>query len=1394
MNNHDYYINDFKQSKKNLNSNKNQTQQTLKYQEDELSSKQNLYSYNSEVNYFKKNLSNNKINSSVNGQDEKGLNLKKNTVKGIMKQGLDKYQIKSIESLKSPIENYTNNRKTPSSLTQNYYSEGENNFPNEKYNFSLNTNKVKFDRNMIKKTNSEHSFRTYNTNITKGSNANNTDQFRHIHNKSYSKSFKSADACRIKPSLEDASKIMCNHHCERNFLHSYLKSSKKVSEYIIKNRKQIKLYGNEHYTNKDPIEFIEKSATEYPEIGDVISHSIFKNHNYEPGCQMYNSKNHIVKVKEYSDYIKENNKIVGTVSYKIVEEQTDPVELTPIPAKSRKMMKNKIEKNEFIEVERNAVYMRRWEYTHNLFNKKTYISNETHKFSDKSLKEKIKTQLKDYKKNLDKQKFLEQFTEKQDFEKKEALRQLMLDYKNDKKVEYKGINVKNKEKKRKLKSQIVLESKLNSNNFDNISRNESNLKPVQYYQRKFDFNDIVETTQSIDPRIQKSNGITNKNSRISLPNHNYVGFIHKVIFIQRAVRRYFLIKCFACEFIQKHIKGYLIRKRISKYIEAKRIMQEHFSNLKNIIVSRQMRHFFKNLSLHKGISYILKLILFLQRSLKKFVERTRKSNRKLVINKCKPLVIKKDIRFNNRSDLISTSSNKVKYFIRKQLRNSKKGIVSKEHSIATNDTKTLKPCQSYYDAINQYQEKKLRHKHSSTNSELSIFSKTAKQNFNTLEKSIKDFHYVIKQKQVLEMTSNEYVMEFTKVSKSDMKQDNEQFSYISNPKFSEPENTNVKIIFINKENLKSCQINKTILDNKAKNMISKSINQICFNYKNFIKVKSSKIRVKKTANVKEKTAFIKKSSILINEKNKLICNLVKSYLFKLKKEKEKEKNIIPTKKPLLKPYCINKKIICISSKLEEANLIKIQKQVKTHLKIKQDYKPVTPLSIKKLNTISKFEKVYKTTKANTNSVKLTQGMRNLTKTKISKPQVDIKPKSIKYKKIIQGTVIVKKYNFESFHKLINNIQKNYRQHLDELRNIDKMGDLLDSNDEIFNNINDDEEICGGDVNVELNQMKVKGGNTQLKNQNLKPQLNQIKVENIVLPNKKLLGTSLSYKTINIYHSKIHFYAYMIVSSLKRAIFNKKANTSLTNMFNFLALNKYFRRMKLKTFSLGKILSFKDNLENYNKLNFIDTLKIKILLYKNTKGFFTRIYNSKEANKSSTLLTKFALWKKRVEFLRQGELFRSKMFLSSQICFISLCKLKILVDYKVKEKFFKLLIKQEKTSNKLLMLLKLKLWSYNSQKIKENIKLTGQRSNNILKFVNVINSAILKYNKRNFFSNIAISKKIGDLVNALSNANKEARKLIFEKLLINSLLKNSLYSNKYSKKISNQVKFLFSSLQ
>ena len=65
MNNHDYYINDFKQSKKNLNSNKNQTQQTLKYQEDELSSKQNLqnlYSYNSEVNYFKKNLSNNNLN------------------------------------------------------------------------------------------------------------------------------------------------------------------------------------------------------------------------------------------------------------------------------------------------------------------------------------------------------------------------------------------------------------------------------------------------------------------------------------------------------------------------------------------------------------------------------------------------------------------------------------------------------------------------------------------------------------------------------------------------------------------------------------------------------------------------------------------------------------------------------------------------------------------------------------------------------------------------------------------------------------------------------------------------------------------------------------------------------------------------------------------------------------------------------------------------------------------------------------------------------------------------------------------------------------------------------------------------------------------------------------
>ena len=112
---------------------------------------------------------------------------------------------------------------------------------------------------------------------------------------------------------------------DTNLYHIYTTYKNKINDYLIKNKDNIKLYGNYKYTNKTPDYYFKAKQNE-----------------------------------EEEEKLEKENEDDDNFTYKKNEGKI--YDLTPLPAKSRKKMKSNYEKNQFYEGERAAVAMRRLEY------------------------------------------------------------------------------------------------------------------------------------------------------------------------------------------------------------------------------------------------------------------------------------------------------------------------------------------------------------------------------------------------------------------------------------------------------------------------------------------------------------------------------------------------------------------------------------------------------------------------------------------------------------------------------------------------------------------------------------------------------------------------------------------------------------------------------------------------------------------------------------------------------------------------------------------------------------------------------------------------------------------------------------------------------------------------
>jgi hypothetical protein len=126
----------------------------------------------------------------------------------------------------------------------------------------------------------------------------------------------------IFPPHESKSKSVSKdgYGCRHTIHQIYQSYNNKISDYILKNRNSLRLYGSMKYSDKNPIFFLKERHGKSAE-------------------EILNNENIL-------------NEVRGGI-----------VDLTPLPSKSRKRMKSQNEKKEFFEGERSAVAMRRYEYT-----------------------------------------------------------------------------------------------------------------------------------------------------------------------------------------------------------------------------------------------------------------------------------------------------------------------------------------------------------------------------------------------------------------------------------------------------------------------------------------------------------------------------------------------------------------------------------------------------------------------------------------------------------------------------------------------------------------------------------------------------------------------------------------------------------------------------------------------------------------------------------------------------------------------------------------------------------------------------------------------------------------------------------------------------------------------
>ena len=120
-----------------------------------------------------------------------------------------------------------------------------------------------------------------------------------------------------------------------NFLEEmYLKYSKNLQKYFIKNQTGLKLAGNKYFKNLTVEEYMKQNNLTQEEFIHLLN-------GIHPHLKNY-----------YENEISKDNFF-----------------LTPMPNKSRQLLKTNKEKNDFLEAERSAVVMRTFEYTHGIKSK-----------------------------------------------------------------------------------------------------------------------------------------------------------------------------------------------------------------------------------------------------------------------------------------------------------------------------------------------------------------------------------------------------------------------------------------------------------------------------------------------------------------------------------------------------------------------------------------------------------------------------------------------------------------------------------------------------------------------------------------------------------------------------------------------------------------------------------------------------------------------------------------------------------------------------------------------------------------------------------------------------------------------------------------------------------------
>ena len=122
-----------------------------------------------------------------------------------------------------------------------------------------------------------------------------------------------------------------------NFLEEmYLKYSKNLQKYFLKNQTGLKLAGNKYFKNLTVEDYMKQNNLTQEEFINLLS-------------GIYTIPN---PLKKFENEISKDNFF-----------------LTPMPNKSRQLLKTNKEKNDFLEAERSAVVMRTFEYTHGIKSK-----------------------------------------------------------------------------------------------------------------------------------------------------------------------------------------------------------------------------------------------------------------------------------------------------------------------------------------------------------------------------------------------------------------------------------------------------------------------------------------------------------------------------------------------------------------------------------------------------------------------------------------------------------------------------------------------------------------------------------------------------------------------------------------------------------------------------------------------------------------------------------------------------------------------------------------------------------------------------------------------------------------------------------------------------------------